>query len=285
VRSVLGRSDVRTAKFVADWSRPGKPAPRAVSDLGALLGDASIDAVYVATPHSRHAAFVRECLLAGKPVRCEKPLVPGLAAARELVALAREQRVFLMEALWTRFLPVYARVRDWLESGAIGNVQAIRSSFCFHAPYDPDSRLFSAELAGGSLLDIGNYNVAATRWVLEAALGAYPDPLSSLRMFGDRGWICIPRRFWEATEAVLSRRDQPPETVQDPFRINGFEEEIEETIRCMRAGRVESANMPRAETLAIVGCLDELQRQLKVRYPFESVSAAAQADGRSPGSV
>lgn len=325
VRGVLGRRDARVGRFVADWSRPGKPPPRAVPDLDALLGDASIDAVYIATPHSVHGAFIRECLLAGKPVLCEKPLVPSLAAARELVALAREQRVFLMEALWTRFLPVYARVRDWLESGAIGKVQAIQSSFCFHAPYEPDNRLFSAQLAGGSLLDIGIYNVAATRWVLEAALGACPDPQSlqvegtraptgvdqraavtivfpggvvsqfvcaldgtadnSLRIFGDRGWICLPHRFWEATEAVLSRRDQPPETAQAPFRINGFEEEIEETIRCVRAGLTESAGMPHDETLAIVGWLDELRRQLGVRYPFESVGAAAQADGRRPGSV
>ena len=315
VRSVLGRNAGRVGTFVADWSRPGKPPPRAVPDLDALLRDASIDAVYVATPHSSHAGFIRECLLAGKPVLCEKPLVPNLAVARDLVALARERRVFLMEALWTRFLPVYARVRDWLDRGAIGKVQAIQSSFCFHRPYDPGSRLFSAELAGGSLLDIGIYNVAVTRWVLESALGACPDPMSlhvegaraptgvdqraaativfpggvvsqfvcafdgtadnSLRIFGDGGWICLRPRFWEATEAVLSRLDQPPETAQAPFRINGFEEEIEETIRCVRAGLTESARMPQDETLAIVGWLDELRRQLGVRYPFESVSAAA----------
>jgi predicted dehydrogenase len=319
VRGVLGRSDGRVGRFVADWSRPGKPPPQAVPDLDALLRDSSIDAVYVATPHSSHAAFVRACLLAGKPVLCEKPLVPNLAVARELVALARERRVFLMEAVWTRFLPVYARVRDWLNCGAIGKVQAIQSSFCFHAPYDPDSRLFSADLAGGSLLDIGIYNVAATRWVLESALGACPDPLSlhaegiraptgvdqraavtitfpggvvsqfvcafdgsadnSMRIFGDRGWICLRHRFWEATEAVLSRHDRPPETAQAPFRINGFEEEIEETIRCVRAGLTESARMPQAETLAIVGWLDELRRQLGVRYPFESVSAAVLQPG------
>jgi predicted dehydrogenase len=313
VRSVFGRSDGRVGKFVADWSRPGKPPPRASPDLDALLRDASIDAVYVATPHASHAAFIRECLLAGKPVLCEKPLVPSLALARELVALARERRVFLMEALWTLFLPIYARVRDWLSSGAIGKVQAIQSSFCFRTPYDPGSRLFSADLAGGSLLDIGIYNVAATRWVLESALGACPDPISlhvegtraptgvdqraavtivfpggvvsqfvcafdgtsdnSLRIFGDNGWICLPRQFWQATEAVLSRRDQLPETVQAPFRINGFEEEIEETMRCVRAGLMESARMPHDETLAIVDWLDELRRQLGVRYPFEFLGA------------
>jgi predicted dehydrogenase len=315
VRSVLGRDGARAGHFVADWSRPGKPAPRVVPDLDALLGDAGIDAVYIATPHSAHAAFIRRCLLAGKPVLCEKPLVPSLAAARELVSLARERRVFLMEALWTRFLPVYARVRDWLNSGAIGQVQAIQSSFCFHAPFDPGSRLFSADLAGGSLLDIGIYNLAVTRWVLEVALGACPDATSlraegtraptgvdqrvagtihfpggvvsqfvcaldgtadnSLRIFGDRGWICIGPGFWGATEATLSRLDGPATTVQAPFRINGFEEEIEETMCCVRAGLTESTRMPHDETLAIVGWLDELRRQIGVRYPFEHASDAA----------
>ena len=109
---------------------------------------------------------------------CEKPLVPTLAVARELVALARERQVFMMEALWTRFLPIYAQVRRWLSTGAIGKVQAIQSSFCFAVPYDPGSRLFNAALAGGTLLDIGIYNVAMTRWVLECALGACPEPVS-----------------------------------------------------------------------------------------------------------
>jgi predicted dehydrogenase len=311
IRSVLGRDHGRVGKFVADWSRPGKPAPRAAPDLDALLRDASIDAVYIATPHSSHAKFTRACLLAGKPVLCEKPLVPSLAVARELVSLSRERRVFLMEGLWTRFLPIYARVRDWLGSGAIGRVQAIQSSFCFHAPFDPGSRLFSADLAGGSLLDIGIYNVAVTRWVLESALGACPEATSlraegtlaptgvdqrvvstftfpggvvsqfvcaldgaadnSLRIFGDRGWIRVEPGFWEATEATLSRPDQPPETAQVPFRINGFEEQIEEAMRCVRAGLTESSRMPHDETLAIVGWLDELRRQIGVRYPFEPV--------------
>ena len=92
---------------------------------------------------------------------------------------------------------------------------------------------------------------------------------NALRIFGERGWIGLPHRFWEATEAVLSRSGQPPETVQAPFRFNGFEEEIEETIRCVRAGLTESPRMPHAETLAIIGWLDELRRQLGVVYPFE----------------
>ncbi len=309
LRSVFGRDATRAAEFAGHWSRGGKPQPRVEPELAKLVGDAAIDAVYIATPHAMHGEFIRRCLGAGKPVLCEKPLVPSLAAAREIVALAQDRRVFMMEALWTRFLPVYAQVGGWLRSGAIGRVNAIQSSFCFAVPYDPNSRLFSAALAGGALLDIGIYNVAMTRWVLEAALGACPAPVSlradgviaptgvdqrvaatitfpggvasqfmcafdsqadnSLRIFGDAGCISIPQHFWEATEALLSRPGEQPQAVHAPLRINGFEDEIEETIRCVRAGLTESPRMPHAETLAIVGCLDELRRQLGVRYPFE----------------
>lgn len=309
LRSVFGRDATRAAEFAGHWSRDGKPRPRVEPELATLLSDAAIDAVYIATPHAMHGEFIRRCLLAGKPVLCEKPLVPTLAVAQEIVALASDRRVFLMEALWTRFLPIYAQVGDWLRSGAIGRVNAIQSSFCFRVPYDQDSRLFSAALAGGALLDIGIYNVAMTRWVLEAALGACPAPSSlraegviaptgvdqrvaatimfpggvvsqfvcafdgqadnALRIFGDAGCISVPQQFWEATEAVLSRPGEQPQAVHAPLRINGFEGEIEETIRCVRAGLLESPRMPHAETLAIVGCLDDLRRQLGVRYPFE----------------
>jgi predicted dehydrogenase len=309
LRSAFGRGAPRAAEFARHWTRVGKPPPRVEPTLAAVLGDAAIDAVYVATPHAVHGELIRRCIEAGKPVRCEKPLVPTLAVARELVTLAQDRGVFLMEALWSRFLPIYAQVGDWLRSGAIGQVNAIQSSFCFPVPYDPGSRLFNAALAGGCLLDIGVYNVAMTRWVLEAALGACPAPVSlhaegvlapsgveqraaativfpggvvsqfvcgfdsqadnTLRIFGDAGCVSVPQRFWEATEAVLSRPSESPQVVCAPFRINGFEEEIEETMRCVRAGGIESPRMPHAETLAIVGCLDALRHQIGVRYPFE----------------
>lgn len=315
LRSVFGRDATRAAEFAGHWSRDGKPRPRVEPELAALMGDAAVDAVYIATPHVMHGEFIRRCLAAGKPVLCEKPLVPTLAVAGDLAALAQDRRVFMMEALWTRFLPIYAQVGGWLRSGAIGQVHAIQSSFCFPVPYDPNSRLFSADLAGGTLLDIGIYNVAMTRWVLEAALGACPAAVSlraegvlaptgvdqraaativfpggvvsqfvcgfdsqadnALRIFGDAGCISVPQRFWEATEAVLSRPQEQPQAVHAPLRINGFEEEIEETIRCVRAGLTESPRMPHAETLAIVGWLDELRRQLGVRYPFESTGSAS----------
>jgi predicted dehydrogenase len=308
LRSVHGRDPAKVAAFAAQWARAERPAVRVETDLQALLHDPQVDAVYIATPHASHAGLVRQCLQAGKPVLCEKPLVPTLAQAQELVALAQTRQVFLMEALWTRLLPVYAGVRRWLDSGAIGPVRAIQSSFCFAAPYDPASRLFDPALAGGALLDIGIYNLALTRWVLETAPGLCPEPTdvqvsgvlarsgvdqrvaamfsfpggvvsqfvcafdttadNTLRIMGEQGSITVPGGFWGASEAVLAVAGQAPQTLHAPLRINGFEEEIEEAMRGVRAGAIESTRIPHAETLALMRWIEGLLKRLGVCYPF-----------------
>ncbi len=305
LHSVLGRDAARAQAFADEFS-----AARSSTDLAALLADPAVDGVYVATPHSEHGEIVRACLEAGKPVLCEKPLVPGLAQAEPLVALARERGLFLMEAVWTRFLPVYNEVlQGWLRAQLIGELRGIQSSFCFPAPYQSGSRLFDPALAGGALLDIGIYNLTVTRWVLQQALGACPEPLvlraegvlaptgvdqrvnatlsfpgglvsqficgidgssdNALHILGTRGSITLPHNFWQATEARLQLHGEVPQTVAAPFRINGFEGEIEEAMRCIRAGLIESPRMPHAESLATLAWMDEIRRQLGVRYPFE----------------
>lgn len=184
--AVCGRDAARAAAFAEHWTRDGQAPPRVATDLAALLADPRVDAVYVATPHAQHGATIRACLEAGKPVLCEKPLVPNRAEAAALIALARERRVFLMEALWTRFLPAYAVLERWLKAGAIGPVTGLQSSFCFAAPYDEtnaSSRLYDPAQAGGALLDIGIYNLSVTRWVLEQARGACPE-LAELQVAG-----------------------------------------------------------------------------------------------------
>lgn len=306
LHSVLGRDADRARAFAEEFS-----AFRWTTDLAALLSDPVVDGVYVATPHSEHGEIVHACLEAGKPVLCEKPLVPSRAQAEPLVALARERGLFLMEAVWTRFLPVYTEVlQGWLrDQQAIGELRGIQSSFCFPAPYQPGSRLFDPALAGGALLDIGIYNLTVTRWVLQQALGACPKPLAlraegvlaptgvdqrvnatlsfpgglvsqficgidgssdnALHILGTRGSITLPHNFWQATEARLQRHGEAPQTVAAPLRINGFEGEIEEAMRCIRAGLIESPRMPHAESLATLAWMDEIRRQLGVRYPFE----------------
>ena len=308
LHAVCGRDLERALNFANDCSSDHK-IPVATSDLQDLLMDQRIDGIYVATPHSHHADIVRRCLIAGKPVLCEKPMVPTLALAQELIALAQVRQVFLMEALWTRFLPMYAVVGDWLKAKKIGKIHAIQSSFCFNGEYDANSRLFDPKLAGGSLLDIGIYNLAVTRWVMEMSLGACPEPTylkadgllapsgvdqrvigtitfpegvssqficafdstsnNGLHIIGEHGHITLPHNFNSATQASLQISGEDPLVVNAALRINGFEGEIEEAMSCIRDGLIESKKMPHSETLAIVSWMDELRRQLGVRYPFE----------------
>ena len=309
---VFGRDLARAEAFARHWMRDdefGESKPRFTADFQALLDDETIDAIYIATPHAHHGEFIRACLAANKPVLCEKPLVPHLDLGRQLVDLARERNVFLMEAVWTRFLPIYRTVQAWLQAEAIGPLRGIQSAFCFPADYDEGSRLFNPALAGGSLLDLGIYNLTMTRWVMQQALGACPEPLSiqasglraptgvdqhvsatlnfpgglasqficgfdscadnNLQIFGERGVIRLAANFHSAVEASLQLKGEPAHTVHVPLRFNGFEGEIEEAQACIRAGLIESPLISHADTLATLGWMDEIRRQLGVRYPFE----------------
>jgi predicted dehydrogenase len=175
---VFARDAAKGCAYAEQWRRGGEPA-RVTTDLAVLLADAEVDAVYIATPHSHHGQYIRAALLAGKAVLCEKPLVTSLEEGQELIALAREQGVFLMEALWTRFLPAYDVAGRMLRDGAIGELRAMTSTFCFSSGYDPEHRNWNPALAGGSLWDIGVYNLAVTRWALQQMNdGACPEPLS-----------------------------------------------------------------------------------------------------------
>jgi predicted dehydrogenase len=298
--AVVGRDDARAAAFAREWA----PGAWHGSDLAAALARADVHAVYVCTPHPFHANAVRAALEAGKPVLCEKPLTPTAATTRALVALARSKQRFLMEAVWTRFLPIVAQVRAWLEGGAIGEVRAMQSSFCIDRPFKPGDRRYTAALGGGALLDIGLYNITVSRialpgvpvqgFDLRATLGGENVDVqlaatldfgagrtsqftcgflgsadNAFRIFGARGHITLHGGFWESTRATLAREGQPPQTVDAPFRVNGFEYEIEEAMRCIRAGLPESPLLPLAESLAVVELIDAMRERIGVRYPFE----------------
>jgi predicted dehydrogenase len=313
LHAICTRDAAGGVAFAQPWAKEGDAPAQVFTDLGQMLNKPDIDAVYIATPHALHADTVAACLQSGKPVLCEKPLVPHLAAGQALVALSQTRGVFLMEALWSRFLPAYAQVATWLQAQEIGAVRALQSSFCFAAPFDAHSRLFDPALAGGALLDIGIYNLAMTRWVLQQAWGLVPGATlepqlmqvhgqlaptgvdqrvvgslvfegglvsqfvcaldaqadNSLRIIGERGHIELPGMFWQATQAVLHKHGQAAQIVPTPFRINGFEGEIEESMRCIHAGLIESPVMPHAETLATLAWMDQIRKQLGVHYPFE----------------
>ena len=176
--AVFARDAAQGQAYADQWRAGGEPA-RVTTALPDLLADPSVDAIYIATPHSNHGEYIRAALLAGKPVLCEKPLVTTREEGQTLVDLARERGVFLMEALWTRFLPAYDMAGRLLREGAIGELRAMQSSFCFASVYDPQHRQWNPALAGGALWDIGIYNLAVTRWVLQQMNdGVCPEPVA-----------------------------------------------------------------------------------------------------------
>lgn len=291
---IAGRDFAKAQAFAAEWGGVALPS------IEALCADPEVDIVYVASPHSHHAEQAAWALRAGKPVLCEKSLTPDAASARVLFELASERRLFLMEAVWSRFLPAWRRVQQLLEQGTIGRVQRVQSSFCFAPPYDPASRLFSPALAGGALLDIGIYNLNLTAWVMRlAGQGALADwavegelaPTgveqrvegslrfeggaragfvcrldgcsdNAMHIEGSEGWILLPDGFWHAQRLEWAQGRGPAQQESHPFARNGFEGEMQACADALAAGWLEHPQMPQADTLETLALIDAMRSRL-----------------------
>jgi len=297
LQAVASRSAERAQDFAQKYG-----ARAAYDSDEALAADPAVDAIYVATPHRFHYSQTRLCLEAGKPVLCEKPFTVNATQAADLIRLAQAKGLFLMEALWSRYLPIYNQVRTWLDGGEIGEIKLVTSTFCFQPERDPSDRKFNHELAGGALLDLGVYNVSLSQWAiggnpsgiralaqlgdtgvdeLTAVTMAYPgnvasqftcsllfDAVNDLTIYGTKGHVRIHPKFWEATKATLAVGGKEIPAAL-PFRRNGFEYQIEEAMRCVRGGRGESEGMPLAGTLANMRTMDQIRGQISLRYSFE----------------
>ena len=271
---------------------------RAYGSYAELVADPDVDAIYVATLHPTHCEHTLLALDAGKAVLCEKPFAVTGREARQMIERARERKLFLMEAMWARFNPITVQVRRWIAEGRIGEPRMVTVDFGFRAAWNPESRLLNPALAGGALLDVGVYVLAyasmvfgrptqiqaaahigesgvdeQTAMVLKYAGGQIasltcavrtPSPQGA-RIDGTEGAIEIPA-FWRAPVARLIRPKEDPVEATGDF---GFQYEIAEAVDCLRAGKIESPQMPLDETLAIAETMDEVRRQIGLRYPFE----------------
>jgi predicted dehydrogenase len=300
--AVCSRDIGRACAFAREYS-----VSKAYDSVEQLCADSDIDIVYIANPHAFHARDALICLNAGKSVLCEKPITVNAAELKELIDAAGKNGVFLMEALWTRFLPAVAKVREWLDEGKIGKVKMINTSFGFTRELEETERLLNPDLAGGALLDIGVYNISFTQMVMkgaapervfgEANIGAtgvdeeycacfrYPDgALASLTggiqtgmrkealIYGTKGMIHVPD-FWKASSAVLEVYDEEKVTVECPYPSTGLQFQAREVMRRISEGKLESDIMPLSESLLSVETMDELRRQWGLVYPFERRSA------------
>jgi predicted dehydrogenase len=281
-------------------------ATRRHASYAALAADPDVDIVYVATPHPMHHAAARRCLEAGKAVLCEKPFALNAAEARDLVALARDRNLFLMEAMWTRFLPAVVRLRELVAAGAIGEVRLLTADFGFRKEFDPAHRLFDPGLGGGALLDIGVYMVSLASMLFgpptevrtlaalaptgvddtAALLLGYGNGNGNRRVaqlsatiaaatpqeatvVGEAGWIRLHPLWWRAEALTLAVAGREPEVITAPFLGNGYAHEAMEAMRCLRAGLTESSGMPLAETVSVMETLDRVRAEWGLRYPGE----------------
>lgn len=285
----------------ADGFADAFDVPHRHASYEALARDPEVDAIYVATPHPFHKEHSILCLEAGKPVLCEKPFAINRRETRDMIEVARREGVFLMEAMWTRFLPITQRVKAWVTEGAIGEVQMLYADFGFRANVNPKGRLFDLALGGGGLLDVGIYPISYAAMIFDAQ----PTTISSqarigetgvdeqaamvfgydggqlaliscgirirtpheAKILGTDGMISI-AHFWDGRTATLSAGGKE-EVVTLECAGNGYECEAAEVARCVRAGKLESDLMPHADTLATMQTLDAVREQWDLKYPME----------------
>lgn len=294
IRAVASRTQESADAFAAKYG-----IPCAYGSYEALAGDPQVDIVYVATPHSRHFEDMKLLIEAGKHVLCEKSFTTDAAQAEEIFTLARRKGVFVMEAFWTKFIPLYRQIERAISEGKIGEIRAVTAQYGYTT--GRQARKFDPELAGGTLLDIGVYAVGFACMMLgysfddvysclvlndvgtdmtDAVILRRGNAVAQLTctigaqmpthaaVYGTLGRIDIPD-FKNPERASVLVDGQEPKTLVSPFEVNGFEYEIREAEACVRAGRRESARMTGEQTVAVMRIMDEVRRQNGMRFPFE----------------
>ena len=277
-------------------------ARRAYGSYEALVADPQVDLVYIATPHSPHAAHVRLCVEAGKAVLCEKAFTANARQAEEVLRLAEEKGVLVTEAIWPRYMPSRAMIDGLIAEGAIGQVKMLTANLCY--PMLEKERLTEPALAGGALLDVGVYALNFASMVLGDRIvrtessaqlsdkgvdltdsityyyesGAVAQLLSGMVCAGDRrgliygetGWLSVDNINNPGRIELWRPYDPAPERVLTvPAQLTGYEYEVTACMEALAAGRIECPAMPHAETLEIMRRMDALRAAWGVKYPFE----------------
>ena len=259
-----------------------------------------LDVIYIATPHTFHKEHTILCLNHGVGVLCEKPFAMDESEVDEMISLAKAKKVFLMEAMWSRFLPSFLNVKEAVESGRIGQIKTIDADFGFTAVFDEKSRLFNPSLGGGAFLDIGIYPAFLSLFLLgypskisavsvfastgtdettsfiyqydnhatallNCTVGAYTD--CEARIYGSSGSIRMWGRFHEAKRIIFyDSEGQEMETLEFPRETFGYNYEILEVNNCLRNGLIESPNWSLADSNKLIHLLDKTREVAKIVY-------------------
>lgn len=292
--AVASRSLDRAQEFARQYD-----APHAFGNYEEIVNCEGLDVVYVATPHTGHYEHTLLCLRNRIPVLCEKPMAVAPWQVQQMIQTAREHDTFLMEAIWTRFIPTHLKMWELIEQDVIGKVLTVKADFGFKPDFDPHSRLFSRELAGGSLLDIGIYPVFLAMNLLGkpdeiqaiAHLGAtgvdeevgmlfkylsgqMAHLHSTIRMetkseayiYGEKGTIYLHSRWHEPSSMSLLLPGQAPQYFNFDYGVIGYSYEAEEVMRCLRAGKQESEALPLSFSANLMEVLFTIRQQIGLHY-------------------
>lgn len=294
IAAVSSRSLEKANAFADAYGIPTRHA-----SAEALARDPNVDIVYVATPHSCHYEDMKLLIAHGKHILCEKSFTTDAAQAREIFALAKEKGVFVMEAFWTKLIPVYREMERILASGELGEIRAVTATYGYTTARQ--ARKFDAQLAGGTLLDIGIYAIGfacmalgyefdsikstlvmnpegtdATDAILlqkgnavaqlTCAIGAVMPTHAAI--YGTLGHLDIPE-FKNPERITLCLDGQPSIVYAAPFEVNGYEYEIREAQNCVLSGKLQSDMMTHAQSIAMMEIMDEVRRQNDLVFPFE----------------
>ena len=291
VYAVASRQQVHADVFAGKYG-----CKKAYGSYADLVADKKVDLIYVATPHSEHYENVKMCLEAGKPVLCEKAFTLNAAQAEELVRIAAEHKVFLAEAMWTRYMPMLTTIREVIGSGIIGEPKTYVIS--------DKERLTNRALGGGALLDVGVYTINFALMIfghniskiascctftetgvdeqnaicLQYYDGKAANLNSSMVSLSDRQGIIYGTKGFAVVEninnfesiAVYDKQYKKVASYKCPKQISGYEYEVAACIDAIKCGQIECAQMPHSETLRVMRIMDEIRSQWGMKYPCEA---------------
>jgi predicted dehydrogenase len=297
IYAVASRDQIKANEFASTYQ-----AEKIYSSYEELAKDPKVDVVYIATPHPFHYEQTLLCLRHGKPVVCEKPLALNYRQATEMIATARKENVFLMEAMWSRFFPATKKMLELIQSGIIGEIKYVHADFGFASPVHFENRVYNMALGGGAQLDVGVYPLflallilgkpdevksfsqlaptgadVTTSALLSYKNGSLANVLSSIVtdspkdgfIMGTLGKI-IMHSPWHKSQKVSVRLNSG-EVIEYPFPFpgNGFQFQIEEVVSCLHANKKESDLMPHSLSLLMAQTSDEIRRQGGVKYDVD----------------
>jgi predicted dehydrogenase len=276
--------------------------PRAYGDYRALMLDPDIDAVYIATPHNFHIENTSQALKAGKAVLCEKPLTTTPDECKQLMEVAKHNNSYLMEAMWTYFLPAICKAQEWIQQGRIGRIRHVKADFGYPLPFDPTRREYDIQLAGGSLLEMGIYPVAIATLFFQrppdqikvssnmAPNGVdddvvmvfdYPNGIATLAtsfrcklqnwayIIGEDGYIAIPD-FWRANECFLYQLDEQIDHFCDQRKSIGLNFQAQSVGQDLFKKKHQSERVPLSTSLLI----QEQMAEVKNRFSHNGYATA-----------